>query len=81
MAWYAPASAQATFGLAGSWFLLFGAVRPVLELGQQHRTGRAWNSDADQLARLTPLPAQLWIGLLALGTVAAVVLGGWLTLR
>jgi Peptidase M50B-like len=81
VAWYAPAWAQAAFGLVGSWFLLIGAVRPVLELGQQHRAGRAWNSDADQLARLTPLPAQLWIGLLALVTVAALVLGSWLILR
>ncbi|MEN3360777.1 MAG: hypothetical protein V7637_4759 [Mycobacteriales bacterium] len=81
VAWYAPASAQAAFGLAGSWFLLIGAVRPVLELGQQRRAGHTWNSDADQLARLTPLPAPLWIGLLALVTVAALALGGWLILR
>ena len=51
---YASAVVQAGFGYAMTWFLLFGSVRPVMELQHQRRRGRARRSDADQLARLTP---------------------------
>ncbi len=81
LAWYAPAPVQATVGLVGCWFLLVGAIRPVVELGQRRRAGYAGDSDVDELTRLTPLAAQHWIGLLALGTTAALCLGGWLILR
>jgi hypothetical protein len=81
LAWFAPATVQAALGLAGTWFLLIGAVRPVLELHRQHRAGEAWNSDAHQLARLTRLPAQLWIALLGGLTAAALPLAAWLILH
>src|SRR5674476_1291043 len=45
------------------------ARRPVLEL-QAHRRGSGTrSSDADQLARLTFLPAIVWVGFVLVGTV------------
>ena len=55
-----------------AWFLLLAAVRPVLELGGKRRRRDARDSDADQLARLTGLPAALW--LLVIGVLAVVCL-------
>ncbi|KFI82108.1 M50 family metallopeptidase [Bifidobacterium psychraerophilum] len=45
--------------LAG--FLLLGSIRPLVELQIQRTQGRAGQSDADQLARLTHISALLWI--------------------
>jgi hypothetical protein len=57
-----------------AWFLLLGGIRPVLELQQSRRRGRAERSDADQLARLTGVPSGLWIALFALVAVGALAL-------
>ena len=65
--WRGSAQVQAAFGYAMAWFLLLGGVRPVLELRRSRRRGRAARSDADQLARLTGLPAGAWIMLFARG--------------
>jgi hypothetical protein len=81
VAWYASADTQAAFGHAVVWFLLLGGVRPIAELRRQRRAGIARNSDADQLARLTRLPAPLWVFLFGLGSLAALAGGGWLLLR
>lgn len=78
VAWYAPAQAQAVFACVGTWFLLIGAVRPVLELGRQRRSGYGYGSDADQIAHLTRLPAGLWIGVLGAVTLGALASGAWL---
>jgi hypothetical protein len=62
-----------------AWFLLLGGVRPVLELNQSRRRGRARGSDADQLARLTRIPVGAWVflfGLVAVGALAVSAL--WL---
>ena len=70
--WRGAPLLQAAFGYAMAWFLLLGGVRPVLELQGSRRRGRAARSDADQLARLTGLPAGAWIMLFAvvsLGTL------------
>jgi hypothetical protein len=70
---FASAAVQAGFGYAMTWFLLLGGVRPVIELQRERRRGRAGRSDADQLARLTPVPAGAWIvvfGLIALAALA-----------
>jgi hypothetical protein len=48
--WRAPAAVQGGFGYTMAWFLLFGGVRPVLELNRSRRRGRLAGSDADQLA-------------------------------
>jgi hypothetical protein len=81
VAWYAPAPAQAAFGHAATWFLLIGGVRPVAELQRQRRAGAAWDSDADQLARLTRTRGLLWVALFALASLAALACGAWLLLR
>ncbi len=68
---------QAVFGYAMTWFLLLGGVRPVLELQRSRHRGVAGRSDADQLARLTGLPAGLWVGLFAVIAVGALALSGY----
>jgi Peptidase M50B-like len=69
------------------WFLLFGGLRPVVELargswgsaGGSRSSGRRqrWTrgSDAEQLARLTGAPAGLWISLFVLVALAALIAG------
>lgn len=79
LSWYGTAAAQAAFGYLFVWSLLLAAPRPVFELTGLRRSGRARDSDADQLARLTPVGAPLWIGLFAVATLAAAAAGGfWL---
>ncbi|HEY1487376.1 MAG TPA: M50 family metallopeptidase [Micromonosporaceae bacterium] len=75
ISWYTSAQVQAAFAYAGVWFLLLGGVRPVFELAGQRRRGRARDSDVDQLGVLTHVPGGLWLGLFALVTLAALVLG------
>jgi hypothetical protein len=71
---------QAAFAYAMTWFLLLGAVRPVNELRRQRRRQPGANTDADTLARITPLPASGWVGLFGLGTLAALGGGAYLLL-
>ena len=57
----------------GACILLFGGVRPVLELQRTRRQRPAARTDADQLAMLTGTPAGLWVavfGMVALGALA-----------
>jgi hypothetical protein len=75
VSYYAPAGVQAGFAYLGAWFLLFGGVRPVLELVRGRRRRWARGSDADQLARLTGAPAGLWVALFLLVAIAALVIG------
>jgi hypothetical protein len=53
-------------------------VRPVRELQTLRRRGRMPESDADQLAGVTHVPAIFWVAVFALITVAALVLGVFL---
>jgi hypothetical protein len=78
VSWYAPPQVQAAFAWTSVWFLLFGGVRPVVELQRQRSRGRMPESDADQLARLTPFPALFWVTVFALVSLAAVGVGGLL---
>jgi hypothetical protein len=78
--WYAPADVQAVFAYAVVWFLLIGGVRPVGELQRLRWRRQARDSDADQLARLTWIPALLWVGFFGLVTLAALAAGGYLLL-
>ena len=76
---YASALIQAGFGYAMTWFLLFGGVRPVMELHRQRRRGRTQRSDADQLARLTRMPGGVWVTIFGIFALAALVVSGlWL---
>ncbi|MFC7219783.1 M50 family metallopeptidase [Streptomyces polyrhachis] len=61
ISWFADAEVQAVFAYAAVWLLLIGGVRPVHELQRKRAHGRAPDSDADQLARLTRTPAALWL--------------------
>ena len=86
VSYYATAVVQAGFAYLAAWFLLFGGVRPVLELarGSLGSSGRrqrwARGSDASQLARLTGAPASLWVTLFVLVSLAALVVGAALLL-
>jgi hypothetical protein len=76
---FASAVVQAGFGYAMTWFLLLGGVRPVIELVRERRRGRARRSDADQLARLTPVPAGAWVTIFGITAVAALAVSArWL---
>jgi hypothetical protein len=62
-----------------TWFLLLGTPRTVWELHRECRRRRGRTTDADQLAALTHLPAQVWVGAFAIATLACLLLGGrWL---
>jgi len=86
VSYYAPPAVQAGFAYLAAWFLLFGGVRPVFELARSVNRGRrrslargsrvgARGSDADQLARMTGVPAGLWVALFALVALAALAVG------
>ena len=63
------------------WGLLLIAPRAVIDLQRSRRRQRGRrDSDADQLARLTRLPAGVWVGLFWLITAACLLAGGWLLL-
>ena len=78
VSWYASPQVQAAFAYAGVWFLLLGGVRPVWELQKLRRRGRMPESDADQLAGLTPVPAVLWVGFFYLVSLAVLVIGAFM---
>ena len=73
--WYLPATMQSGLAYVLTWTLLLAAPKPVLELIRQRRGGRAPHSDADQLARLTRVPASLWAGGFLIVNCAGLVLG------
>ncbi|GAA5165433.1 M50 family metallopeptidase [Pseudonocardia eucalypti] len=82
VAWYGSPPPQRLFCAALAWFLLLGGLRAVRELAagrrwQLRRGRRELDSDADQLARLTGLPAWFWVGVFTLVALGALVLGGW----
>ena len=79
VSWWGSEPVQSAAAYAGTWFLLLAPPRPVLELQRQRRRGRAGDSDADLLARLTPFPGLVWVGFFLVVTVAALVMGAsWL---
>ncbi|MBD8078847.1 M50 family metallopeptidase [Cellulosimicrobium arenosum] len=77
VSWWAPPDVQSAVAYAVTWFLLLGAVRPVLELQVQRSRGLGSSSDADILARLTHLPGLLWVGVFLVVTLGAAALGAW----
>jgi len=78
VSWFA-AAIQAAFGYTAAWFLLLGGIRAVVELQSQRRRSRrhrqVGTSDADQLGRLTGVPAGIWVAVFLLVSVGALVLG------
>jgi hypothetical protein len=73
--WWLPGRAQSAFGYLVTWFLLLAGIREVLDLVVARRGGGARRSDADQLARLTHVPAGVWVAVFFLVAVAAAVAG------
>lgn len=81
VSWFGSDVVQAGFAYLVAWFLLLAGVRPVIELQRTRRRERGrGDSDADQLARLTHLPALLWVLGFGAVSVAAAVAGGALIL-
>ncbi|OQD52193.1 M50 family metallopeptidase [Streptomyces phaeoluteigriseus] len=79
VSWLADAQVQAAFAYAVVWFLLLGGVRPAFELQAKRSRGGAGDSDADQLSRLTHVPAGLWLFLFHAVSLCALLGGGrWL---
>jgi Peptidase M50B-like len=76
---YGTALIQSLFSYGVAWFLLFGGLRPVIELARSRRRDRRRRrgqvSDADQLARLTGVSSGVWVCLFALVAVIAIVVG------
>lgn len=78
--WYVPEQYQQASVSLLAWFLLFGGLRAVGELPRSRRSGRIRESDADILARLTRVPALIWIGLFVVVAVGSLVASGALLL-
>ncbi|MGB2568240.1 M50 family metallopeptidase [Micromonospora citrea] len=78
VSWYASPQTQAAFAWTSVWFLLLAGVRPVVELQRLRGRGRMPESDADQLARLTPFPALFWVAVFGLVNLAALAVGAML---
>lgn len=79
VSWLAEPDVQAGFAYAVVWFLLLGGVRPAFELQSKRRRGGAQDSDADQLSRLTHVPAGLWLFFFHAVSLCSLIGGGrWL---
>jgi hypothetical protein len=79
VSWLTEPEVQAAFGYVVVWFLLLGGVRPVFELQAKRRRGAAGDSDADQLSRLTRVPALVWLLFFHAVALTSLVGGGrWL---
>ncbi|SNX63932.1 peptidase M50B-like protein [Streptomyces sp. TLI_55] len=76
VSWLAGPQVQAAFAYAVVWFLLLGGVRPAFELQAKRARGGAGDSDADQLSRLTHVPAGLWLFLFHAVSLCSLIGGG-----
>ncbi|MGW9025316.1 M50 family metallopeptidase [Streptomyces sp. NPDC055722] len=81
VSWLTGPQVQAAFGYAVVWFLLVGGVRPAFELQAKRSRGGAGDSDADQLSRLTHVPAGLWLFLFHVVSLCSLMGGGQWLLR
>jgi hypothetical protein len=75
VSWWGSPSVQSAFAHLLTWFLLLAAPRAVLELQHSRRRGQGRSSDADQLRRLTGVPALMWVGVFGLVTLACLAVG------
>ncbi|WP_225834976.1 M50 family metallopeptidase [Streptomyces sp. NK08204] len=79
VSWLTGPQVQAVFAYAVVWFLLLGGVRPAFELQAERARQGAGDSDADQLSRLTHVPAGLWLFLFHAVSLCSLIGGGrWL---
>lgn len=75
VSWWGSEQVQSGFAQLLTWFLLLAAPRAVLELQRSRRYGGGRSSDADQLRRMTGVPAILWVGFFGILTLACLALG------
>lgn len=81
VSWWGREVVQSWAAWTLTWFLLLGSPVAVLEMqaGRRRRRGaggtRGGTSDADVLARLTPLPAVVWVAVLLGLTVGCSAVG------
>jgi Peptidase M50B-like len=75
VSWWGSAQVQTAFAHLLTWFLLLAAPRAVIELQRSRRGGQGRSSDADQLRRLTGVPALLWVGVFGLVTLFCLLVG------
>ncbi|TDD45931.1 M50 family peptidase [Kribbella antibiotica] len=73
--WWGTPAVQSSFAHLLTWFLLLSAPRAVIELQHSRRGGQGRSSDADQLRRLTGVPAVMWVGVFGLISLACLALG------
>ncbi|CAM5463951.1 hypothetical protein SALBM311S_06397 [Streptomyces alboniger] len=79
VSWLSGPQVQAAFAYAVVWFPPIGGVRPAFELQAKRARGGAGDPDADQLSRLTHVPAGLWLFLFHAVSLCSVMGGGrWL---
>jgi hypothetical protein len=69
--WLLDSAWHMRIALALAGVLLVGGLRAAVELPGSRRRERARTSDADQLARITALPAPVWVGVFVLTALAA----------
>ena len=75
VSWFASPQVQGAFAYAFAWFMLLGGVRAVFELQQSRFRRQAPNSDADQIARLTRVPAIIFVTFFVLVCLGSLVYG------
>ncbi|GLZ12398.1 membrane protein [Actinomadura sp. NBRC 104425] len=78
VSWFGGDKTQAGFAYLAAWFLLFAAIRPVVELQRMRARHMAPSSDADQLAHLTGVPGLAWVTLFAAVSLASLLAGATL---
>ncbi|NNG39806.1 M50 family metallopeptidase [Flexivirga sp. ID2601S] len=78
--WWLSDDVQVGVAQTITWFLLLACPWSIIDLQRTRRAGRGRGSDPDQLARITPIPAGLWVTLMLLVALACLGLGGWLML-
>lgn len=78
--WWGTPTVQGMTAWTLTAFLLLGAPRTVLDMQSERRRRRTRSSDADVLARITPLPALVWVGFLLLASLACTAAGAALLL-
>lgn len=78
VSWYAPPEVQGAFAYLFVWFLLLGGVRPIVELQRSRWRGRARDSDADQVGRLTHVPGIAWVTFFATIALVSLAVGAQL---
>jgi hypothetical protein len=83
LSWFASGPVLSAAAYLAAWSLLLAAPRAVVGLhrGRKRGRGAGGDSDADQLARLTGVPAAVWVGLFWLVCAACLAAGAWLLLR